>query len=109
MSGGHRDDAGVPSLGPQDMGRREDPGLRQQGPRAEPVILRDPGQIIHAEQNMPREQAGLSTPTANNPLRLTGERSGRPAAGWTETWRGDRVLRSPVNGASHSECYESLH
>lgn len=87
MFGGHGDNAGVPPLGPQDVGCREDPGLGQQGPRAEPVVLWDPGQILHAEQNMPREQARLGTPTAHDPLHLKRERAGRLAAGWTGTWK----------------------
>ncbi len=80
----HGDDAGVPPLGPQDVGSCEDPGLGQQGPRAEPAVLWDPGQILHTEQNLPGEQAGLGTAAAHDPLHLRGQRAGRTAAVWTE-------------------------
>lgn len=60
----------------------EDPGLRQQGPGAEPTVLRDPRQILYAEQNLPGEQTGFCAAPAHDPLHLRGERAGGPTAGW---------------------------
>lgn len=81
----HRDHTGVPPLGPQDVGSREDPGVRQQGPGAKPTVFRDTGQILHAEQNLPGEQAGLGSTTSHNPFHLKRESARRTAAGWGDT------------------------
>lgn len=85
MFWGHRDDAGVPPLGPQDVGSREDPKLRQQGPRTKPAALWDAGQILHTEQNLPRKQTGPGTATSHDPFHLRGKSAGHAAAGWTDT------------------------
>lgn len=82
MVGRHSDDGVVPPLGPQDMGCCEDPGRRQQGPRAKPAVLWHPGQILHAEQNLPGEEAGLSVASSYNPLHQRRQRARRAAAGW---------------------------
>lgn len=68
MFGHHSDHSVVPSLGPQDMGCCKDPGLRQQGPRAKPAVLWNPGQILHTEQNLPGEKARLGVATSYNPF-----------------------------------------
>lgn len=81
----HRDHTGVPPLGPQDVGSREDPGVRQQGPGAKPTVFWDTGQILHAEQNLPGEQAGLGSTTSHNPFHLKRESARRTAAGWRDT------------------------
>lgn len=85
MFWGHRDNAGVPPLGLQDMGSCEDPKLRQQGPRTKPAALWDAGQILHTEQNLPRKQTGPSAATSHDPFHLRGESAGHTAAGWTDT------------------------
>lgn len=95
MVSGHGNDTGVPPQGPQDVGSCEDPGLRQQGPGAEPAILWDPGQVLHTEQDLPGEEARLGATTAHNPLHLRGERAGWLAAGWT---RRDRQTGYQTDG-----------
>lgn len=82
MLGHHSDHGVVPSLGPQDMGCCEDPGLRQEGPRAKPAGLWNPGQILHTEQNLPGEKARLGVATSYDPFDESGQRARRTATGW---------------------------
>lgn len=82
VSRGHRDDAGVPPLGPKDVSGRQDPRGRQQGAGAKPPVLWDPRQVLHTQQNLPREQPRLGAPTPHDPLHLGRQGLRRAAAGW---------------------------
>lgn len=93
MFRGHGDDTGVPPPRPQDVSCCEDPRVRQKGPRAEPVVFRDSGKILHTEQNLPREQASLCTVTAHDSLEMMGKGAGGPATGWEMRKQWEQLLQ----------------
>lgn len=77
---GDRDDSLVSALGAQHVGSCQHPGVREQGPAAKPFVIGHPGHVLHHNQGLPGEEAGLCIPPTNDALDDPWQRTSRPAA-----------------------------
>lgn len=68
----------VSALGTQHVGCCENPGLREQGPAPKPLVVGHPRGVLYHYQGLPREEARLGFPAADDPL--------------DQVWQGERGL-----------------